>query len=149
MAVSDHVSALHRAPYVPYDTIGARRSIRVLITRHTGVSRHFPCPIKHRVQIPCEICLVLLRISTQIVKKRSARNGSHRRIERGTTPVSGDAEAVIGRKTSRWHPLSSYDGDGGVKLRAGAPSRQQDPCRLIKCVKRKPLHDWRSFRYIC
>ena len=48
-----------------------------MITRHTGVSRHFPCPIKHRVQIPCEICLVLLRISTQIVKKRSAHNEYH------------------------------------------------------------------------
>ncbi len=37
----------------------ARRSIRVLITRHTGVGRNFPCPIKHRVQIlknlPCFI----------------------------------------------------------------------------------------------
>ena len=53
------VSALHRASHIPHDTAGARRSIRVLITRHTGVSRYFPCPIKHRVQIltnlPCFI----------------------------------------------------------------------------------------------
>ena len=75
--VSDIASALYRASYIPHDTTGARRSIRVLVTRHTGSGRFCPCRIKHRVQISCEICLVLLRISTQIVKKRSARSGYH------------------------------------------------------------------------
>ena len=50
----------------------ARRSLRVFVTRHTGSGRYFPCQIKHRVQISYEICLVLLRISTQIVKEQSA-----------------------------------------------------------------------------
>ena len=45
-----------------------------MISRHTGVSRFFPCPIKHRVQISFKICLVLLRISTQIVKEQSAHH---------------------------------------------------------------------------
>ena len=72
MAVSNHASALYRASYIPHDTVDARRSLRVLVTRHTGSGRFCPCRIKHRVQISCEICLVLLRISTQIVKEQSA-----------------------------------------------------------------------------
>ena len=59
MTVSDHTSALHRASHVPNDTMGARRSIRVFVTRHTGSDRNFTCQIKHRVRIhknpPCFI----------------------------------------------------------------------------------------------
>ena len=59
MTVSDHISALHRASHVPNDTMGARRSIRVFVTRHTGSDRNFTCQIKHRVRIhknpPCFI----------------------------------------------------------------------------------------------
>ncbi len=62
---------LHRSSHVPHDTVGARRSIRVFVTRHTGSGRCFPCRINHRVQISFETCLVLLCISTQIVKEQS------------------------------------------------------------------------------
>ena len=80
VAVSDRAAALHRTSYGPQGTVAARRSIRVLVTRHTGSDRNLACRIKHRVQISCdclEICLVLLRISTQIVKEQSVqRSGS-------------------------------------------------------------------------
>ena len=79
VAVSDPATALHRTPHEPQGTVAARRSIRVLVIRHTGSGRFFPCRIKHRVQISCdcfEICLVLLRISTQIVKEQSVRTSA-------------------------------------------------------------------------